>query len=76
MRNIEKSVCRASFGEFICSGRKNKQLTQSEVAAMLNVTQQFLSLVEKGERDVDLDFALSVCLVLDLDMRNFVVRFM
>lgn len=76
MKNIEKSVCLTDFGNFIREGRRRLDITQVEAAEMLGITQQYLSLVERGEREVGINDALEMCRVLGIDLRTFISMYM
>lgn len=64
--------CYTQFGAFMREGRQKKQVLQTELAKMLNVTQAYISQLEAGTRNVELGLALEICDVLDLDMRKFI----
>ena len=73
MKNIDrdKRECHAEFGEFIRSVRLKEGLYQSDLAAKLDVSQTLISMIEKGERDVDLSDAMKICKSLNVDLRDF-----
>ena len=76
MNRIDNSECLVAFGDFIKKGRQSRGLTQTFVAESLDMNQSYYSLIERGRRVVDLNTAIAICRVLQLDMREFVVRFM
>lgn len=76
MENIEKSVCLADFGNFVRDGRKRLNITQAEAAEAVGITQQYISLIEKGEREIGLNDALDICKALNLDLRDFIGMYM
>ncbi len=64
----------SAFGAFIHKGRISKKLSQKELAKKLGITQPFLSRLEQGLRNVDLEQALVICSFLDLDINEFVLK--
>ena len=67
-----------AFGQFIKDGRKMRDMSQTEVAQMVGITQAYYSIIEKGaiDRNIDLVLALKICQVLNLDMSNFIHNYM
>lgn len=78
MKKIENSECLARFGDFIKKGRIKRDMLQSEVAAVVGITQAYYSYIENGskERNVDLVLALKICQALGLDLNDFIKRYM
>lgn len=78
MKKIENSECLEAFGKFIKEGREKKDMFQSEVAALVGITQPYYSMIENGtkDRNVDLVLALKICQVLHLDINEFIKRYM
>lgn len=78
MKKIENSECLIGFGKFIKEGREKKDMFQSEVAALVGITQPYYSMVERGakDRNVDLVLALKICQALDLDLSDFIKQYM
>ena len=78
MKKIENSECLAGFGKFIKEGREKKDMFQSEVAALVGITQPYYSMIEQGNKDrnVDLVLALKICQVLRLDINEFIKQYM
>lgn len=75
MREINTKDCHVEFGNFIKNARNQQELSQSEVAKQLDITQSYLSRIENGERDIDLALAMKFCQVLSLDFQEFVKEF-
>jgi transcriptional regulator with XRE-family HTH domain len=65
----------ARFGKFIRNAREEMELAQWELAEILGVSQSFISYLERGERDIDLMFAIEVCMTLNADMRKFLNQY-
>ena len=76
MRKIDSDVCHAEFGQYIKTARKERKLTQTDVAEALGVSRVYVSYIERGQREVDLADALRICEVLGVDIRDFVSRYM
>lgn len=52
--------------------RKNKGLTQEQLAIFARCTQQYVSLLESGrDRDCSEDIALRVCKALDIELEDY-----
>lgn len=76
MKIIENSVCQKEFGQFIRSRRNELNLSQGEVSSQLNISQNYYSLIERGERTVDFFMAMNICSVLGLNISDFTRKFM
>ena len=78
MKKIENSECAKSFGQFIKEGREKRDMLQSEVAALVGITQAYYSVIERGSMDRNINFvlAIKICQVLRLDMGDFTRRYM
>ena len=78
MREISTKECHEKFGEFIRETRLNREypLSQVELAEKVGITQTYLSRLERGERNIDLDLALKLCDVLSVDIRKFILLYM
>lgn len=72
---IDNRECLREFGNYIRDARKWRGLTQAELAEQLEIHQTYYSLIERGEREVDLVLAIKICQELKLDMRDFITRF-
>ena len=64
------------FGSYIKEARGWRQMTQAEVAERLEISQSYYSLIENGEREVDLVMAVKICQELKVDMRDFITKFL
>ena len=76
MKIIENSVCQKTFGEFIRNRRNELNMSQQDIAAQLGISQNYYSLLERGERTVDLFQAMNICSVLGLNISEFTGKFM
>lgn len=76
MKKIENNECQIQFGEFLRKGREQRDMLQSEVAALAGITQSFYSYIERGERNIDFVLALKLCQVLRLDPNTFIKHYM
>jgi DNA-binding XRE family transcriptional regulator len=54
------------FGEKIEAARKNKSLTQGEIAKMLGISQQIISRIESGKQNITLMTLFSLCKALGI----------
>ena len=63
------------FGEFIRSKRENLSLRQEEVAEQIGIKQSYYSRIERGERNVDLMLSLKICRVLNLDLKDYIKKY-
>ena len=58
------------IGEFISTCRKNKNLTQKELADLLHVTDRAISNWERGIRMPDVSFFRPLCEILDITINE------
>lgn len=65
-----------AFGQWIKAARERKDLFQSEIAAQLKIRQSYYSMIENGQRNVDLGLALRICKILGLDIGDFNKQYM
>ena len=72
MNRIDNSECLHEFGRYIREAREKRKLNQTDVAQVLGITQAYYSMIERGERDVDLVLAMKICSVLRLNMKKFI----
>ena len=63
-----------NFGEFIREGRFARNLSQLELAERLGLSQPFYSRLENGGRSIDLELAVKICSILDLDLNEFLKK--
>lgn len=54
------------IGDIIRTERLNKNMTQKELAIKLGITQDSISLWEKGKRLPDTQYVIELCKVLDI----------
>lgn len=76
MKTVDTKDCHSMFGMYIRAARERKRMSQSEVADALGISQSYLSYLEKGKREIDLALAFKVCDVLELDMRDFINKYL
>ena len=76
MKIIENDVCLQDFGEFIREQRERKELSQAEVAQMVGMHQTYYGKIELARREVDFVDALKICQVLNLDLSDFIKKYM
>lgn len=60
------------IGEFISNLRKNKNMTQQELADMLNVTDRAISNWETGRRMPDISFFKPLCEILEISVSELI----
>ena len=58
-------------GDLMRSARKSKGLMQKDVAKILGVKNNTIAGYEYGNRKVDIDTAVTICLFLDIDLALF-----
>lgn len=73
---IDNRECLREFGSYIKQARQWRNMTQTDVAEQLGIHQTYYSMIERGEREVDLVLALKICQELRLDMRDFITKFL
>ena len=73
---IDNRVCLKEFGSYIKQARLWRELKQSDVAEQVGISQSYYSLLENGEREVDLVLAVKICHELKLDMSDFIIKFL
>ena len=54
--------------------RKEKNLTQSTLASMLNVTQGTISMIESGERKPSFDLLVKLAKALDVSIDDLIEK--
>jgi transcriptional regulator with XRE-family HTH domain len=76
MKIRDNSVClNEDFGNFIRTARERKGIFQGELAQMVGVRQPYISMIEHGERNVDLTLALKLCEALGININDFIKRY-
>jgi transcriptional regulator with XRE-family HTH domain len=76
MKTIDNTECMVAFGSFVRSKRESLCLSQREVASLAGISQPLLHRIEKAERSADFVVALKICEALNLDLRDFICKFM
>ena len=56
------------FGEQVRQARRQKQITQKELAAMIGINRAYLSEIETGRRRVSLHIAYKLAISLDVSI--------
>jgi transcriptional regulator with XRE-family HTH domain len=64
------------FGRFIKEGREKLKYSQTDVARQLKITQSYYSYIEAGSRNIDLSLAMEICKILNIDMKDFIKKYM
>lgn len=72
MKQPEEDNLYQLFGQFVKDGRMRAELTQSEVAAKVDLSQGYYSQIESGTRQVTFKVALKICSRLNLNLNDFV----
>ena len=60
------------FRELLIKARKEAELTQTQLAQLLNVPQSFVSKYERGERRLDFTEFVEIAELLKVDINDFV----
>lgn len=76
MKKIDNSECLKRFGDFVKEGRQRKDLTQTDLAMLVGITQSHISHIEQGDREISLVTALKICEYLGVDLRDFIAKYM
>lgn len=66
LKNLKKSI-----GQKIKSERIKKNMRVEELALILNVSESFIRLIERGERGTSIQLLLQICNVFDLNIGDF-----
>jgi transcriptional regulator with XRE-family HTH domain len=69
------STERVILRNLLIDNRKNKNITQSELAQILNKPQSFVSKYENGDRSLDLIELYDICNALNIDIIFFLGEF-
>ena len=64
-----------SFGKFIRRNREKHNINQVDVANAVGMTQPHYSRIESGERRVDLDLAIKLCMFVRADLKEFIADY-
>lgn len=54
--------------------RKRFRITQTQLASHLGITQSYLSMLERGERRIDLDMAVKIAAALGCSVDDLIVK--
>lgn len=54
--------------------RKRFKVTQDQLANHLGITQSYLSMLERGERRIDLDLAVKIAAALGCSVDDLIVK--
>ena len=76
MKMIDNSECLCDFGNWIREERERRELSQGEVARMLGIHQTYYGRIELAQREVDFVTAVNICAILELDISDFLKRYM
>jgi transcriptional regulator with XRE-family HTH domain len=61
--------------ELLYQVRINSGLRQSDIAERLNMPQSYISKIESGERRIDIIELLDICKALNIDFKDFLIKF-
>lgn len=64
-----------NFGKFIRRHREISGINQVDVANAVGMSQPQYSRIESGERRVDLDLAIKLCVFVRADLKNFIATY-
>jgi transcriptional regulator with XRE-family HTH domain len=73
MKNEEAQTFAKHFGEFVRNGRIGKKVSQNDLAEALGINQSYLSRIEQGARNIDLELAVKICSYLGLNLNDFLI---
>jgi transcriptional regulator with XRE-family HTH domain len=74
MKTVEKETISKEFGTFIREAREKRGFYQADVAEKLGVSRAYYTHIEAGNRDIYFSLAINICLILDLDINEFMKR--
>ncbi len=74
MKTVEKETISKEFGAFIREAREKRGIYQADVAEKLGVSRAYYTHIEAGNRDIYFSLAINICLILDLDINEFMKR--
>jgi transcriptional regulator with XRE-family HTH domain len=74
MKHTSTEKFNVEFGHMIKEARLKRGLTQGEVAESVGVSQVYLSHLELGTRNVNLELALRICDRLGVNIQDFVKK--
>ncbi|MDO5437815.1 MAG: helix-turn-helix transcriptional regulator [bacterium] len=60
-----------AFGRRIRELRRERRLTQSQLAEMIDLSTNFIGMVERGERNTSIDKIFKIARALNLTMAEF-----
>ncbi len=64
MNEVEKNI---ALGKNIAKERKNKNLSQNQLADMLNISREHLAKIETAKRGVSINLVFKICEILDIN---------
>ena len=74
IKHLEKKFGKLTFGRLIWSYRKSEAMSQSELADTLNVSKQYISQLENGNRLASAQQAAHLADVFNMSPQIFVIR--
>jgi len=75
MKNHEKKLAYRKFCTALRELRREFDITQSELARLLDKPQSYVSKYESGEKRLDFLEVRSICMALGISLSDFVLRF-
>lgn len=62
------------IGELIKESRKNKEMTQQQLAEKTKLSRSYISDVENGRYTPSAETLFKICYILEIDLNNFVQK--
>ena len=72
---MAKDVKLIKFGKRLKDIRKSKKLTQAKLAEKIDLSTNFVGMVERGERNTTIDKLFLLCEALDVSLSEFFANF-
>lgn len=72
MEKRKINPCDAAFGAYIARARNHKGMRQDEVYEKVGISQAHYSLIENGNRGVNLSLALDICKAIGININDFI----
>lgn len=68
---MDKEINLAIFGQRLRTLRKTNKLTQAQLAERIDVSTNFIGMVERGERNTTIDKVFKIAKALDITLAEF-----
>lgn len=76
MKNIDDSVCLNDFSHWIKAARERRNWSQADVAGRAGITQSCYCRIETSRRVPTLPTVMKICHALDLNLSDFLKKYM